>query len=82
MLIIQKEHCLSTLRKFALCHGDVGLITYNWQPHSEKPSANATAHECINWDTLGSWASDRAVDMFAPGFLIHPTLGTLFALNN
>ncbi|KAI1379248.1 hypothetical protein F4677DRAFT_442974 [Hypoxylon crocopeplum] len=80
--VFHEIHCIrwlhNTLRKFALCHGDVGLITYSWNPHHEKPSANATAHQCVDWDALSQWAEERAVDMFKPGFLVHPTLGPAY----
>ncbi|KAJ8130252.1 hypothetical protein O1611_g3378 [Lasiodiplodia mahajangana] len=76
--LVHSEHCLSTLRKFALCHGDVGLITYSWSPHHKKPAANATAHQCIDWDALANWAAERAIDMFKPGLLVHPTLGPAY----
>jgi Mycotoxin biosynthesis protein UstYa len=74
------EHCLNTLRKFAMCHGDVGLVTYSWLPNSLKPAANGTAHQCIDWDRLADWSKRRAVNMSEPGFLIHPTLGTSISI--
>ena len=58
-----------------MCHGDVGMVTYRWGNHTRKPLAAATAHQCIDWDSLAKWTDERAVDMFKPGFLIHPTLG-------
>ncbi|KAI0378054.1 hypothetical protein F5Y04DRAFT_166361 [Hypomontagnella monticulosa] len=75
---VHSEHCLSTLRKFALCHGDIGLITYSWNPHHEKPSANGTDHQCIDWESFSKWTEERAVDMFKPGWLVHPTLGPAY----
>lgn len=75
---VHSEHCLSTLRKFALCHGDVGLITYSWNPNHEKPSANTTAHQCVDWDKLSRWTEERSVNMFKPGWLVHPTLGPAY----
>ncbi len=72
------EHCISTLRKFALCHGDIGLITYSWSPLTPKPQANGTAHQCVNWEKLHTWTKERSVDMFEKGLLVHPTLGPAY----
>lgn len=58
-----------------MCHGDVGMVTYRWGNASRKPEAAATAHECIDWDSLAEWTSERTIDMFKPGFLIHPIRG-------
>lgn len=41
------------------------------------PVANATSHQCVNWDQLAGWTHDRAVDMMKPGWLMHPTRGML-----
>ena len=70
-----KEHCLNHLRKSAMCHGDVGMVTYRWGNTSRKPQAAATAHQCIDWDSLAEWTNERTIDMFKPGFLVHPTKG-------
>ncbi len=67
------------LRKSAMCHGDVGMVTYNWDPQTVKPKASATAHQCIDWQRLADWTADRTVDMFKPGYLVHPTLGKTHA---
>lgn len=65
-----------------MCHGDVGMVTYKWNPHSRKPQANATSHQCIDWQSLVDWTEERAVNIFEPGLLIHPTLGMWFLVSN
>ncbi|KAH8756475.1 hypothetical protein F5882DRAFT_481708 [Hyaloscypha sp. PMI_1271] len=75
---LHSEHCLNQLRATAMCHGDVGMITYKWGNDSRKPKAAATAHQCIDYDRLVEWTNERTVDMFQPGFLIHPTLGPVY----
>lgn len=70
------DHCLNTLRKFAMCHGDVGPVIYSWQPGILKPGANGTAHQCVDWPRLSSWASERAIDIYEPGLIVNPELGT------
>ncbi|KAH0541627.1 hypothetical protein FGG08_003917 [Glutinoglossum americanum] len=72
---LHNEHCLDFLRQSAMCHGDIGLITFQWSPTSLIPIANATRHECINWKKLDAWTRARTVDMMKPGYLIHPLFG-------
>jgi len=72
---METEHCLNHLRKSAICHGDVGIVTYKWGQGSRKPYAAATSHQCIDFDALTDWTNNRTIDMFKPGFLVHPTLG-------
>jgi hypothetical protein len=69
------EHCIDFLRQSAMCHGDVGLITFQWMPHNRIPVANATAHQCVNWNKLEKWTKARSIDMLKPGWLSHPSLG-------
>ena len=76
VLTIRSEHCLDFLRQSAMCHGDVGLVTFQWMPDSLIPVSNATVHECVNWDAIDKWTKERTVDMMKPGWLIHPTKGT------
>jgi hypothetical protein len=78
--LMRAEHCLNHLRKSAMCHGDVGIVTYNWGNNSRKPLAKATSHQCIDWDSFKAWTDERAVDMFKPGFLIHPTFGKFICM--
>jgi hypothetical protein len=61
-----------------MCHGDIGLITFEWSPTNRIPVANATTHQCVNWDKLDRWTKDRSLDMFKPGWLVHPTLGLAY----
>ncbi|KAM3444987.1 hypothetical protein NHJ13734_000856 [Beauveria thailandica] len=75
---LHNEHCLDFLRQSAMCHGDVGLITYIWRQDSRLPVVNSTSHQCVNWDRLYGWSQDRAVDMLKPGWLVHPTKGVVY----
>ncbi|KAM0797310.1 hypothetical protein BDR22DRAFT_461182 [Usnea florida] len=75
---LHNEHCLDFLRQSAICHGDVGLITFGWIPTNRIPVANATTHQCVNWNKLDQWTKDRSVDMLKPGWLQHPTLGLAY----
>lgn len=69
-------HCLDSLRQSVQCAGDVSLLTMKWGVHIREPVANFTSpHECVNWDNIQDWASERVYDVMAPGVLVHPTLG-------
>lgn len=58
-----------------MCHGDIGLITFEWHDNSRIPVANATSHQCVNWQKLDEWTRARTVDMMKPGWLVHPLYG-------
>lgn len=75
---LHNEHCIDFLRQSAMCHGDVGLITFEWHPKQRIPIANATTHQCVKWDVLDHWTKERSVDMLKPGWLVHPTLGLAY----
>lgn len=71
------EHCLDFLRQATMCHGDIGLITFEWAETSRLPVANATSHECVNWQKLDDWTRRNSVNPFTLG-LVHPTLGPAY----
>ncbi|OAA74183.1 hypothetical protein ISF_01084 [Cordyceps fumosorosea ARSEF 2679] len=73
------DHCLGTLKSFAMCHGDVGMVIYSWQKDVLKPGANGTGHTCVNWDKISKWTEERTVNMYEPGLIIHPQLGPAYA---
>jgi len=75
---LHNEHCIDYLRQSAMCHGDVGLITFEWSPTNRIPVANATTHQCVDWNMLDSWTKERSVDMLQPGWLVHPTMGLAY----
>ncbi|KAI1078855.1 hypothetical protein F5B20DRAFT_546455 [Whalleya microplaca] len=75
---LHNEHCIDFLRQSAMCHGDIGLIAYSWRAEDRMPFANATSHQCINWDRFSQWTKARSVDMMKPGWLIHPTRGPAY----
>ncbi|KAI3325011.1 hypothetical protein HD806DRAFT_491733 [Xylariaceae sp. AK1471] len=79
---LHNEHCIDFLRQSVMCHGDVGLITYEWHDDSLIPVANATSHQCVNWEKLDRWTKERTVDMMKPGWLVHPTRGPAYPTGN
>lgn len=32
-------------------------------------------HQCVQWDKIDSWMKERSLNVFAPGVIVHPTLG-------
>lgn len=58
-----------------MCRGDVSLVTYKWETTMRDPGFNFTAHQCVDWEKLDAWAGERTVDVYKPGWLVHPTLG-------
>ena len=32
-------------------------------------------HQCVRWDKIDGWMQERSLDVFAPGMIVHPTLG-------
>jgi len=75
---LHSEHCIDFLRQSSMCHGDIGLITFEWSPTNRIPVANATTHQCVDWNKLDRWTKDRSVDMMQPGWLVHPQLGLAY----
>ncbi|OAX82926.1 hypothetical protein ACJ72_02714 [Emergomyces africanus] len=75
---LHSHHCLNYLRKSAMCHSDVGIITYNWKQGSLKPKATATIHQCADWSRITEWSSSRSFNMTKPGYIVNPRLGPIF----
>jgi hypothetical protein len=56
------DHCLEYFREVAVCRGDVTMSTFFWK-EGMPASRVYDDHECVNFDTLDSWARERMVDM-------------------
>ena len=41
-------------------------------------SSDTGLHECANWESLDGWMKERTIDVMAPGYLKHPTLGLAY----
>jgi hypothetical protein len=56
------DHCLEYWREAAMCRGDTTLSTFQWA--EGRPFSHVYSdHECVNWESLDTWARDRMVDM-------------------
>jgi len=63
------EHCLEHFRELVMCRGDTALTTFYYRNH-KKAAKLLVEHECINWNKLEDWASQRAIDISAPGTVL------------
>lgn len=52
-----------------MCRGDISLTTFYYRSH-QKAAKLLAEHECINWDKLEQWVSDRVVDISIPGIVL------------
>lgn len=70
------EHCIDWLRQYVQCNADTTLIPFYWGTKQKSPLAvDKGKHQCVKWDKLEHWASERAFDAFTPGLLVHPIFG-------
>jgi len=76
--VLNLDHCLDYLLQAAMCHGDVGFMTYHWDMAQPRPFWKAAEHTCINWDSLHHWVAERRAPVYEPGLLIHPIFGPVF----
>ncbi|KAI0947367.1 hypothetical protein AcV7_009811 [Taiwanofungus camphoratus] len=51
------DHCVEMIRQNIMCHGDVGLITYEWVKGFSLPYPDFnTLHQCRNFDKILDWS--------------------------
>jgi hypothetical protein len=62
-----------------MCHADTSVSSYYWVDYDRVPSLNnSEPHQCVDFDRLYDWASERSVDLLEPGYLVHPVRGVSF----
>lgn len=73
------DHCLEYLRATSMCHADVSLTSFYYEPDPldplQRPRATErlnTRHECYAWEKLHAWSKARAVDLLDAGSLKPP----------
>lgn len=69
------NHCLDYLMQAAMCHGDVGFMTYHWDMKKPAPYWKAAEHTCVDFEGIRGWLHERKVPIHDPGFLVHPNFG-------
>ncbi|PMD61028.1 uncharacterized protein K444DRAFT_720792, partial [Hyaloscypha bicolor E] len=62
------DHCVDYLRQAIMCHGDIEMITFDWDENKEyyPPNYNVV-HRCRKFEPIERWALDRQVQDLIPG---------------
>ncbi|KAI9845206.1 MAG: hypothetical protein M1838_001824 [Thelocarpon superellum] len=70
VLIQKQDQCVDHLQQVIMCHGDVGIITYQERAGGSKSNAKAsdnyvpeysTRHPCRTWDPMVEWADIHSI---------------------
>jgi len=70
------DHCLDAIRNELMCRAEVTFTTYEWLPDLSIPWAQLSYdHTCVDFDAIHQWSGSRAIDIFDPKYLVHPTKG-------
>ena len=67
---LPQDHCLEYWREAAMCRGDMSLATFWWRD-DEPVSRVYSDRECVNWDTLDTYARSVMVNMTDRAILDH-----------
>ncbi|KAI0518401.1 hypothetical protein F5B22DRAFT_644705 [Xylaria bambusicola] len=62
-LYVHLDHCLESLRKVVMCHGNSALYSFKWHGDNEPRAAvksNARS-VCVKWDSIESWSYSRTL---------------------
>lgn len=61
LTVFHTDHCLETLRRTIMCHGNVGLYSFVWDdPAAWKPSLRSNSKSvCARWSSIENWAYSR-----------------------
>lgn len=70
------DHCIDDIRQSLMCHADLSVVTFDWQPGHRKPGPNFHLDQtCVDWDALDAWAAKRSFSIFDQKTLVNPELG-------
>lgn len=73
------HHCLNALRQTVQCNADLSILPMQWGPTTRTPiGLDGGHHQCVQWEKIDSWMKERSLDVFAPGVIVHPTLGEAY----
>jgi hypothetical protein len=57
---LKLEHCFDYLRQTLMCHGDVGLMSMNWDLDMEGYTAKFGVQKtCRNFDKIKAWTKEH-----------------------
>ncbi|KAI1196093.1 hypothetical protein F5X97DRAFT_325892 [Nemania serpens] len=60
-LHVHLDHCLESLRKAVMCHGNSALYSFKWHG-DDGPRAAVKSNAksvCVKWDSIEAWSSSR-----------------------
>ena len=63
------EHCLEHFRELVMCRGDIALTMFLYRG-GKKTAKLLAEHECVNWNKLENWVSDRVIDISIPNIVL------------
>lgn len=55
------DHCVDTLRRIIMCHGDITPRTFEWSDLERHPVMKPrSVHECRKWEPIETYAKNHA----------------------
>ena len=66
---VDAEHCLEHFRELVMCRGDIALTTFLYRG-GKKTAKLLAEHDCVKWDRLQDWVSQRAINLSIPGIVL------------
>lgn len=57
-----------------MCNADLAMMGFRWVADSLEPKPNFRGqHECVNWESIEEWASERSFNPNDQANLRHPS---------
>ena len=67
------DHCIDSIRQNLMCNADLAMMGFRWVDDSLEPKPNFRGqHECVNWESIEEWASERSFNPDDQANLRHP----------
>ncbi|PQE26935.1 tat pathway signal sequence protein [Rutstroemia sp. NJR-2017a BVV2] len=68
------DHCIDSIRQNLMCNADTAMMGFRWVNDSLEPKPNFRGqHECVNWERIEEWASERSFNPDDQANLRHPS---------
>ncbi|TGO30055.1 hypothetical protein BPAE_0008g00470 [Botrytis paeoniae] len=68
------DHCIDSIRQNLMCNADTAMMGFRWVNDSLEPKPNFRGqHECVNWESIEEWASERSFNPDDQANLRHPS---------
>ncbi|KAI1363194.1 hypothetical protein F5Y08DRAFT_251979 [Xylaria arbuscula] len=67
------DHCIDSIRQNLMCNADIAMMGFKWVNDSLEPKPHFRGqHECVNWERIEEWASERSFNPDDKANLRHP----------